>query len=94
MVLLGMHFNDLKGGLIRRWDATACVLERGHQTFIALGVIYLLHKNDVLLQLWERNTLHSVNVNIQELSGWKLRSLRILLCIGIELVEDLIFLSD
>lgn len=31
------------------------------------------------------------NVNIQELSRWKLS---ILLSIGIELVEDLIFLSD
>ena len=94
MVLLGMHFNDLKGGLIRRWDASASVLERGHQTFIAKGVIYFLHQNDVLLLLWERDTLHSVNVNVQELSGWKLRSLRILLCVGVELIEDLIFLSD
>jgi hypothetical protein len=29
-----------------------------------------LHQNDVFLLLWERDTLHSVNVNVQELSGW------------------------
>jgi hypothetical protein len=53
-----------------------------------------LHQNDVLGLLWERNTLHSVNVHIQELIGWKLLKLSILLSIGIELIEDLIFLSD
>lgn len=38
--------------------------------------------------------MHSVNINIQELSWWKLLMLSIFLCIGIELIEDLIFLSD
>ena len=58
------------------------------------GLIYLLHQNYILLLLGERNTLHSVNINIQELSWWKLLMLSIFLCIGIELIEDLIFFSN
>lgn len=38
--------------------------------------------------------MHSVNINIQELSWWKLLMLSIFLCIGIELIEDLIFFSN